>query len=527
MRTLITSSLLIVAFVMASFASSLRAAQEGACGNGQPWQFSVGMQGHINPYPPSDTPNNLRATPGGDIVAQVYPGEIFTIVAGPECTPSTGTSWWYVATDDGREGWTAQGNAEEYWIIPYFDPDEPSGIGAGENEITVPDDYPIENFRTKIELDIAAPVNKAAEQLSYGSGFGGGGCGIVPTEPVPPVITYVFGRSQGATDHQFDFTGIPALAQHDFGAGKRVDVTIYHENGTVLLETSLIGALPDPEMQCYPVGDVGLFFEFKPDSPAGEWILEFKGENGDIVTQTTILVPHSDPWKSVYCAGDEYQLILDGFQPGESVQIELIELEYISESGEQGGRFDSVHESKLVAQWEVNVDKQGQLVVEFADTVAHSSLRALRVIDDNNSFSPSDGKYTFFDLDFDDFSPCKTNPNNTTEIGIPYIEEGYINADVPVQELMFDGRAGQFINITMSRFFLEGLLEYETIDPFVQLVSPSGEVIAENDDVDNPSGFITPLDAHIGDFELPETGTYTIILSSVDDTEGTYKIVVE
>ncbi len=62
-------------------------------------------------------PNNLRSAPNreGESLAQMPPGAIFTIQAGPEC--GSGLLWWQV-NYDGTVGWTAEGNSGEYWLEP-------------------------------------------------------------------------------------------------------------------------------------------------------------------------------------------------------------------------------------------------------------------------------------------------------------------------------------------------------------------------------------------------------------------------
>jgi hypothetical protein len=95
--------------------------EAGACGNELPWALEQGGLGMVNPAP-GGTANDLRAVPNGNVTARLQPGETFRVVDGPQCTPATGTSWWYVRAEDGREGWTPEGALGEYYLLPVYEP---------------------------------------------------------------------------------------------------------------------------------------------------------------------------------------------------------------------------------------------------------------------------------------------------------------------------------------------------------------------------------------------------------------------
>lgn len=76
--------------------------------------------GHTQACVSDSEPNNIRAQPGSlDIVGQIPPGGVFTILDGPECTLSTVTVWYYVGYN-GMVGWTAEGSklTGTYWLSP-------------------------------------------------------------------------------------------------------------------------------------------------------------------------------------------------------------------------------------------------------------------------------------------------------------------------------------------------------------------------------------------------------------------------
>ena len=63
-------------------------------------------------------PNRLRSQPTthAETISQVQPGDKVLVADGPRC--ADGYTWWYVFSLDGSEGWTAEGNAAGYWLIP-------------------------------------------------------------------------------------------------------------------------------------------------------------------------------------------------------------------------------------------------------------------------------------------------------------------------------------------------------------------------------------------------------------------------
>jgi hypothetical protein len=63
-------------------------------------------------------PNNVRSEPGSSskVIGMVQPGEILQITDGPQC--ADGYTWWYIHSAHGLEGWTAEGDAGGYWIVP-------------------------------------------------------------------------------------------------------------------------------------------------------------------------------------------------------------------------------------------------------------------------------------------------------------------------------------------------------------------------------------------------------------------------
>jgi hypothetical protein len=77
----------------------------------------VGDRGYISFEPPY--PNNIRNRPyiEGEKLGQIQPGEKLVVIKGPSC--SNLWVWWKVTSlETGLTGWTAEGDVDNYWIIP-------------------------------------------------------------------------------------------------------------------------------------------------------------------------------------------------------------------------------------------------------------------------------------------------------------------------------------------------------------------------------------------------------------------------
>ncbi|HEY9645912.1 MAG TPA: PPC domain-containing protein [Chroococcidiopsis sp.] len=79
-------------------------------------------------------------------------------------------------------------------------------------------------------------------------------------------------------------------------------------------------------------------------------------------------------------------------------------------------------------------------------------------------------------------------------------------------EYSFDGQEGQTVTITLSS---------DDFDPYLVLISPEGEVLAQNDDV-SPDNFSSEIS-----LTLPADGTYTVIANGYDSSsQGNYVLEV-
>jgi WD40 repeat protein len=81
-----------------------------------PTRLSVGTQARVAAI---GIPNNIRQQPGSSsqLLGEIPPGATFNIVGGPSCSTLDKIVWWRVDYN-GINGWTAEGQDQEYWLEP-------------------------------------------------------------------------------------------------------------------------------------------------------------------------------------------------------------------------------------------------------------------------------------------------------------------------------------------------------------------------------------------------------------------------
>ena len=79
-------------------------------------QLHVGDNAMVSKDPP--LANNVRAQADktSKFLFAIQPGEVVQITSGPGC--SNNWVWWQIKTQDGRSGWTAEGDGTDYWLVP-------------------------------------------------------------------------------------------------------------------------------------------------------------------------------------------------------------------------------------------------------------------------------------------------------------------------------------------------------------------------------------------------------------------------
>lgn len=130
-----------------------------------PARLAAGMWARIPPDP--RLPNNVRAEPGiaGMRVGQLTAGQVFAVVDGPRC--ADGYVWWQVESG-ALSGWTAEGDAADYWIEPLAAPVLPDDgsvppvcAAPPEDYTRVTQGYATLNARTLAMLDHAEAIYRA------------------------------------------------------------------------------------------------------------------------------------------------------------------------------------------------------------------------------------------------------------------------------------------------------------------------------------------------------------------------------
>lgn len=105
----------------------------------------------------------------------------------------------------------------------------------------------------------------------------------------------------------------------------------------------------------------------------------------------------------------------------------------------------------------------------------------------------------------------RTHAQDADPLPLPFFEtqRGTLDDDTPVMEYTFSGTAGQVISLV-------AVTTSGDLDPVLQLISPTGVVAAENDDLDS-----LVRDAGLEAFALPETGPYTVRVQRYESQSGT------
>ena len=146
---------------------------------------------------------------------------------------------------------------------------------------------------------------------------------------------------------------------------------------------------------------------------------------------------------------------------------------------------------------------------------------------------PLDGKYTILATRFQQelgsttglFNislTLNTTPPVPDSIPVEYGDdyEGQLTRDKGVESLVFEGEAGDIINISMQK--ISG-----SLDPLLIVLDEKGDELIRNDDDEQGIG----SNSFIRGFEIPADGTYTIIATRFQEAQGTttgrFKLFIE
>lgn len=102
--------------VKVDFGSNTGNATNPSCAGVPTARLTSGGRGMVS-NTPDHTPTRLRETPGGKILGSYPDGTPFSVLQdAPVC--SGGYLWWHIRLDSGPTGWSAEGNAQKYFLEP-------------------------------------------------------------------------------------------------------------------------------------------------------------------------------------------------------------------------------------------------------------------------------------------------------------------------------------------------------------------------------------------------------------------------
>ncbi|MDX2159937.1 MAG: hypothetical protein SF162_01305 [bacterium] len=87
-------------------------------------------------------------------------------------------------------------------------------------------------------------------------------------------------------------------------------------------------------------------------------------------------------------------------------------------------------------------------------------------------------------------------------------------------ETTFEGTQGDVVSITARA-------TDNNLDTVLELVGPDGDIAAENDDHGTSDTVLARYDSRIERFELPETGTYTVVVRGFAGGGGTFELTIQ
>ena len=85
------------------------------CPGAPPPRLTVGGQARVTFT--DGTPLRVRAAPGGEYITQLPEGTVVQVIGGPQCQGQY--TWWQIQTSDGIQGWSAEGDMQDYYLEPW------------------------------------------------------------------------------------------------------------------------------------------------------------------------------------------------------------------------------------------------------------------------------------------------------------------------------------------------------------------------------------------------------------------------
>ncbi len=372
----------------------------------------------------------LHDTPGGRLISTLTLNTPFLILAEPVC--EDGVAWWYIEKHgaDTPHGWIPE-----------------SVGGVPQVNIRFPANT---SFETRIVLSEAAPILDAQRQVKFDMGAGGGG------EFCPNQISrswYHFGETIGS---QFS----PLGDTEHFSPGENVQITIYRPNGTIYLEEESQALESGGSLGCKAGTVIIPYIDFKVTEPAGEWLINMEGASGTTASYSVFLTPNIEPMIKAICDGPTRTLVLDGFQPGETLKIEFVSQssEYIYiEADPLIQLADTLH------SWSVKTDDLGQLWMTVDDGI--DTDETIILVEDNSGYIWGDGLETKNQFDNISFRACEDQEVKPNAALAVQPESQRIIARAPLNREMARQYRSVWDTLQFRDMLSPGIQEYQlTID---------------------------------------------------------------
>ncbi len=171
------------------------------------------------------------------------------------------------------------------------------------------------------------------------------------------------------------------------------------------------------------------------------------------------------------------------------------------------------------------LDEDGEVLAENDDHENRDTTLDLFDARIENFILPSDGTYTIEVDDYfgdpGEFELTISFANSTTAIAGGTMEiEGSVQANGRFEQA-FTANEGDVVTITVRTE------RNSDLDPVLRLFDASGETLAQNDDHNSDDDSLNRYDSQIASFEIPETGTYLIVVTGFGTSEGDFTLIIE
>ncbi len=343
------------------------------------------------------------------------------------------------------------------------------------------------------------------------------------------------GGGEGQTPGWYEECDITPLEYFDkhcidiypFPVGEAVEVTIKEPDGTVFSHDSLTAQpvtafyLPDygAERKAYPFGAVRIFPPTNFGLPTGAWTVEAQDQTTKIAQSYLLLPDTSKAALLSRCDGVRPVLYLTGFSENAPAELVLVAPKDYNDDPNQvtqsGGHAEFTANLQELDRWKVMTGSRGELVIYpgyippvgfFVATTADGDWRSripLQIYNYDTGQFAQNSQWSCAPFTSSDGAASDKIAYNT-------LVGGNISSNQPDAFYAFDGQAGDNV-------IVEVLAVHTPEEPYdkaefsgnIRVETSNGTVIAESDNEATSSS----SDSSIHNFVLPETGSYTMVIS--------------